>query len=628
MPETPAWPASGVGEPATTGMSVKVEFQPVGRRLEVPDGSSVYQAARQAGVELTSACGGKGKCGLCTVQVRHGDAGPLTPEEEFLLTEADRATGHRLACRTRLHTDVLVSVPRGSQVSGQRLQVDAQLLEIDPRPSIASFAFDLMAPTLADHRSDLTRLTDAVVDAGGPAGVWARPRTVASLPRALRDQDGVGTAYLRGTELIGIAGPDAPALGLAVDLGTTKIAAQLVDLATGEVLQSTGAPNPQISYGEDLISRLDHAFHHPEEGRAMAEAVHRTLDDQLGAMVAAAGADRREVVDAIIVANTAMEHLLLGYPVGQLVKSPFVAAASDWAELPATELGIRMARGAYVGIPPVVGGFVGADHVAMVLACDLVRRGRTAIGIDIGTNTEISLYLPQTGRLYATSSPSGPAFEGAHIFDGMRAASGAIEKVRIRDGRAEVITIDNVPAVGICGSGILDAVAQLHRAGLLNGRARLVEAPQITEGPAGKQFTLVDAGHSGTGRPIVVTQGDVNEIQLAKGAINAAITTLLKATGTGAEQVADVVIAGAFGSFLSVESVLAIGMFPNLPNAQIRQVGNAALVGARWALVNSEARTAARDLVTRSDYLELTIQPGFSATFARGMMLPRAAMTR
>lgn len=617
---------------------VRVQFQPVGRRVEVPAGSTVYETARQAGVALTSACGGTGKCGLCKVGLvsgaargadgRDGDA--LTPEEAFLLDPAEQADGLRLACRVHVHRDTVVRVPRPSMVTGQRLQVDADLQEIPPEPLVRAHDVELAAPSLKDPRADLTRLVDALPETGRTASADVAPRADIAVLRGLsprlRELGWRATAYLRGgdaPELVGVAAPGSPALGVAVDLGTTKVAAQLVDLATGEVVASASAPNPEISYGEDVVSRLEKAYRSADQARELARLCGATLEDLVGTMTAEAGRSRDQVVDAVVVGNTAMTHLLLTLPVAQLVKAPFVGVSSGAVELPAAELGLTLAPGARVHSPPAIGGFVGADHVAMTLAAQVASRDLVTIGVDIGTNTEIMLHRADLGRSTATSCPSGPAFEGAHVKDGMRAATGAVEKVRIEDGRVEVVTIDHAPAVGICGSGILDAVAQLHRAGILNDRGRMQRShPAVSDEGHGAQVTLVEADRTGVGRPIVVTQRDVNEIQLAKGAIRAGIDVLLETTGTAPELVDEVVIAGAFGSFLSVASALSVGMFPALPRARFRQVGNAALVGARWMLVSRAARAAARDLATRSDYVELTTYPGFNRGFALAMLLP------
>jgi len=370
---------------------------------------------------------------------------------------------------------------------------------------------------------------------------------------------------------------------------------------------------------------MHYAVRNQDGGRVLAEKVQQRLDEMVGGLLEQAGAERAQVAEACIVGNTAMTHLLLGYPILQLAKAPYVAAASDALDVPASALGLEMAPGATVHIPPSIGGFVGADHLAMLLASDLDRSDRVTLGLDIGTNTEISLRKPGVDHLVAVSCASGPAFEGAHIRDGMRAASGAIEKVRIGEGGLELTTIDDTPAVGLCGSGILDTVAEMYRAGYLDRHSRFQRhRKEIQLGDFGPQFVLVPANHSGSGRDIVITQKDVNEVVLAKGAIHAGLNVLLEVTHTPPEMVQEVIVAGAFGSFLNTQNVVAIGLFPRLPRAQYRQVGNAAALGAKWILISRTARQRAQEIAHRTRYLELTTYPKFNRQFALAMMFPEA----
>ena len=318
-----------------------------------------------------------------------------------------------------------------------------------------------------------------------------------------------------------------------------------------------------------------------------------------------------------------MTHLMLNLPVKQLVKAPYVPATSHALDVRAAELGLEIAPGAYVYIPPTIGGFVGADHVAMVLATDLDENEKISLGIDIGTNTEISLRIPKKSYLTAASCASGPAFEGAHISTGMRAAAGAIEKIKITDAGSEIKTVNDSPAIGLCGSGIIDAISELYLNGLINDRGRFQkENIRVQIGKKGAEYELVSAEESGTEKAITIGQEDVNEIQLAKGAIHAGISILLDITDTPPETVEEVIIAGAFGSFINVESALAMGLFPDMPKAVYRQVGNAAVLGAKWMLISKEARERASEIVNNTRYTELTAYPKFNRRFALGMLFP------
>jgi uncharacterized 2Fe-2S/4Fe-4S cluster protein (DUF4445 family) len=605
----------------------QVQFQPLGKRVSVPAGTTVLEATRQAGINLTSACGGEGNCGQCQIVLHNGAVTPLTPDETFFISENDLQHGYRLACSTRILGDLNVHLPKDSLITGQRLQVESNLREISPDPLVRALPVTLAPPDLEDTRSDLTRLVEGLQEQHGLKDLRAGWAVIQSLPPSLREAGWNVAAFLRDQEILAVLPAGQRPLGLAVDLGTTKIAAFLVDLETGEGLASGGAPNPQISYGEDVISRLNYAHRNPGGGQLLAEKVRLTLDEMLGSLLQQAGAGPEQVAEACLVGNTAMIHLLLELPTRQLAMAPFVAAFNSALDLPASSLGLHMAPGATVHFPPFIGGFVGSDHVAMLLASDLDQSARVTLGLDIGTNTEISLRLPDSPTLTAVSCASGPAFEGAHIRDGMRAASGAIEKVRFNAGSLELTTIDDEPAVGLCGSGILDTIAALYHSGYLNKSGRIQRRePLVRSGSLGAEFLLVPAARSGSGRDIVLTQQDVNEIQLAKGAIQAGLNVLLEATHTPPEAVQEVVVAGAFGSFLNIQNAIEIGLFPHLPNAQYRQVGNAAALGARWILISRAARLRAQEIARRTHYLELTAYPKFKRQFALAMLFPENEM--
>jgi len=599
-----------------------VRFQPIGRRIPVPAETSVFDAARDAGIELTSACGGGGRCGLCRVEVVSGDVSSAdTAELAVLGPQAEE--GIRLACRVEVRSDVAVRIPDTSLLSGPRLQVGGMTVPVELDPRVVGYQVAVSPPTLAHPEADLDRVLTAVSDRYGVRVMGARLPVVRSLSESLREHGWAVTAFVRGEELIGIAAPDTAPIGLAVDLGTTKIAAHLLDLATGEHLGAAGVANPQIAYGEDVISRLEHAVREPGGAEQLAAVASKAIDDLAGELIASAGRSRRHLADACIVGNTAMIHLLLGYPVHQLVKAPFVASSSQPIDVDAADIGLRGAPGATVHIPGSIGGFVGADHVAMILASGIDFSDRTVLGVDIGTNTEIVLKKRGVADLTATSCASGPAFEGAHITDGMRAAAGAIEQLQITDSGVEYATIDDAPPIGLCGSGIVDAVAELHRHGLVNPRGRFMkEHPLVSIGAAGPQLVLARAEATGSSRDVVITQHDVEEIQLAKGAIHAGVEILLEVAGTQPEEVDAVLIAGAFGSFLTVDSAIDIGLLPRLPRAGYRQVGNAAVVGAVRMLVSVAERRRAEAMLDDTSYEELTVQPNFGRRFARGMFFP------
>lgn len=415
-------------------------------------------------------------------------------------------------------------------------------------------------------------------------------------------------------------------IGLAVDLGTTKVAAYLVDLTSGRTLAMGGIMNPQIAYGEDIISRIAYAGDDPARREGLQLRLQEALGDLVNDLCARIHLTGESIVDAVVVGNTVMHHLFAGLPVHQLGVAPYLPASCQPLTFSAPHPGLAFAPKATVYLPPNIAGYVGGDHVAMLLASDADRTSGTRLLIDIGTNSEVSLL--HDGELFTCSCPSGPAFEGAHISAGMRAAQGAIERVRIVDGQVFVATIGNGPPAGICGSGILDAVAEMAGAGVLNHRGALVKgAPRVRIRDGRAEFVLVAGAPAGAEREIVITRRDVNEIQLAKAAVRSGIETLLAVAHITARQLDEVVLAGAFGTYLDVHSAIRIGMFPPLRLEQFRQIGNAAGLGARQMLVSAERRRTAESLALRARYVELSSDARFTQRFLDAVTIDTGAPT-
>jgi uncharacterized 2Fe-2S/4Fe-4S cluster protein (DUF4445 family) len=594
-----------------------VDFEPLGRRARVVQGTTLLEAARQAGVGLNAVCGGAGTCGTCRVRVVAGQITPPTEAERDCLAE-----GFRLACQARVLDDVRVDVPPASITAPQRAQVEGRerLVELDP--AVRSFDVAPDPPSLTDLRADATRLREALREQHGVAVDRYDHATLCQLPALLREHGWHARVVFRDGEVIAVAPAGTSPLGLAVDVGTTKVAAYLMDLDSGETLAAAGVMNPQIAYGEDVMARIAYVMDGEAQARELQRAIVAGLNDLAGELCTQVGRDRAEIFEAVLVGNTCMHHLVLGLPVEQLGLAPYVAALAAPYDLKAHELGLRLAPGAYVHLLPNIAGFVGADHVSMLLATGIHETNAVTVGLDIGTNTEIS--LAANGRLLSCSCASGPAFEGAHIRDGMRAAPGAVEWVRLVDGRVEYQTIDDAPPVGLCGSGVLDGVAELRRVGVLktNGAMKPEGHPRVRGTGAKTEFVLVPAGERGALRDVVITRQDVNEIQLAKAAIRAGVEVLLEEAGLEEGQIERVVVAGAFGTYLDVGSALAVGMFPSLPRERFVQVGNAAGIGAKLVLVSRRCRGITDDIVRRIEYVELTTNPHFVEAYTAALMLP------
>jgi uncharacterized 2Fe-2S/4Fe-4S cluster protein (DUF4445 family) len=441
------------------------------------------------------------------------------------------------------------------------------------------------------------------------------------LPGVLRAHDWQVTAAVIYDKVVAILPPHNPPLGFAVDLGTTKVAGYLIDLKTGSTLAAHGMMNPQIGYGEDVMARLTYAVHHEDGARQLQQVIVAGLDQLACTLCERAGRSSEDIVEAVIVGNTAMHHLLLGLPTGQLGAAPYVAALSEACDFMARDIGLTCAPDVYVHILPNIAGFVGADHVAMLLGSGIYRADDVVMGLDIGTNTEVALKVDD--RILTCSTASGPAFEGAHIRAGMRAAPGAVERVWIDSEQVRYQVVDNQAPVGLCGSGILDAVGQLRKVGLLGDTGAMsLDHPLSRQGDAGPEFVIVPRSESGNEHDIVLTRGDVSEIQLAKGAMRAGAEVLMAEAGITVHDLDRIIIAGAFGTYIDVRNALRIGMFPPLSPDQFEQVGNAAGVGARMALLSGRLRSLAAEIASRAEYVELTNDPRFTVAFTEALLMP------
>ncbi len=604
-------------------MTIRIDFEPVGRRGECPEGQSLLDCARQLGVDLVNLCGGSGTCGRCKVQILRGQVSELTPRERELLTSRELAEGYRLACRTVPLSDCRVGVPPESLTAPQRTQVEGLEVVVDLEPPVCAYPLQLKPPSLEDGdlQADGERLLNALAQQHQVEHCAVDLEVLCDLSRRVRGDNWRANVAVRdGREIVALLSLSHRPLGLAVDLGTTKIAGYLLDLESGQTLASQGMMNPQISYGEDVIARMAHAQEGPTEAAQLQAMVAKALNQMAADMCAGVDADPAEIVEAVVVGNTAMHHLFLQLPVEQLARAPYVPAVAEGLDVKARDVGLAIASGGYVHLLPNIAGFVGADHVAMLLATGVAQAEDIVLALDIGTNTEVC--LANRGAMTSVSCASGPAFEGAHITHGMRAAKGAIERVRITDDRVEYQAIGGAPPVGLCGSGILDGLAELHRIGVLDATGRLGEHPRVRVGSDGaREFVLLGEEERGGQPAITITQKDVRELQLAKGAMRAGIQILLEAQGLSEQAIDRVIIAGAFGTYIDVSSAVAIGMLPSLPLDRFRQVGNAAGAGARLALVSRSKRAEAQEIARRVGYIELATEPRFMRIFAEAMSL-------
>jgi uncharacterized 2Fe-2S/4Fe-4S cluster protein (DUF4445 family) len=595
----------------------EVVFQPIGRRIEIKPGKTLLEAAQDAGVALSSVCGGVGVCGDCRVRVLRGAVSDLNSTEREMLDDADLAKGLRLGCQVEIEGagEIVVDVPAESLSASQRSQVEGEEIPVPVAPALQTFDLTAQPPSVDDLRGDWERVEE--ID---PSEWQVSAPVMAELPTILRAHGWRFRMAASGKRVARFLPPTKTPFGFAADVGTTGLAAYLVDLLTGETVGIAGATNPQIAYGEDVMARLTLVVRDPEGAGRLQKSIIGGLNDLLREVCAQAGVATTDVVDVVTVGNTAMHHLLLGLPVEQLGSAPYVPAISSAMQTPARALGLEVAPGALLYVPPNVAGFVGGDHVAMLLATATADQPGVTLSLDIGTNTEVTLNA--RGQMWSCSTASGPAFEGAHIRDGMRAADGAIERIIWRDGDLQWLTINHAKPVGLCGSGILDAVYALRSAEIVSitGAMRR-DHPHVEGENYNPWYEIVPAKQTGHGREITISRSDVNEIQLAKGAIRAGIKLLTEQAGLPESAIDQVIVAGAFGNYIDLAGAVAIGMFPPLPLERFRQVGNAAGIGAKRLLINADERSRAAALVERLHYVELTNHPDFTDRFSQAVML-------
>ncbi len=600
--------------------SYEIDFEPVGLRGTCDGDRTLLECARQLGVGLVSICGGSGTCGGCKVQITAGRASETTASEREVLAASELDAGYRLACQAYPMADCTVRVPPESLSAPQRTQVEGLEVAVRPDPPVLSYELEISAPSLEDNEADAERLLTALERQHGVAVGRLDMQVLREVPVEARSCKWQVQASVRGEEVVSVGPHGRRSLGLAVDLGTTKVAGYLMDLSSGQVVASHGTMNPQIAYGEDVIARITRAHSSAEEALRLQQLAVSALDELVEHLCAEVGAEREDILEAVVVGNTAMHHLLLNLPVAQLALSPYVPAVRSALDVKARDIGLGIASGAYVHLLPNIAGFVGADHVAMLLATRVFESDGLVLALDIGTNTEVCLV--NRGSMSSVSCASGPAFEGAHMKHGMRGADGAIEHLRISGDRVEIQTVGGMPPIGLCGSGIVDAVAHLYLAGAVGANGRMnLEHQGVRGGDGGREFILVsDEQRDGQGA-ITITQQDVRELQLAKGAIRTGIQLLLDGAGRLEGEIDEVIIAGAFGSYLDPSSAVTIGMFPSLPVSRFRQVGNAAGMGAKLALMSTEQREEAKALSDRVRYIELAAVPEFTRTFAQANYL-------
>jgi uncharacterized 2Fe-2S/4Fe-4S cluster protein (DUF4445 family) len=608
-------------------MTHTVTFEPWGISVPAEEGTTLLEAARAVGVPMGAVCAGRGTCGKCRVLLPPGALSEPAPAERRLLASRALQDGERLACMTRVTGALSAYVVVGAGHAKSSAPPLPQ--PFSPDPLVRRVDLNVPPATLEDPEDDAGRLRRALAGAGLQGAPAIDYRAAQDLPEAVRAEGGGLSVCLLGGEVISVR-PRASArraLGLAVDLGTTTIAAYLYGLEDAELLDAMSTPNPLSPYGADIISRMVHAGKSRESGERLQRILVKAVNALAAGSARSQGAEARDIEEIVVVGNSGMHHLFLDLPAAGLLRAPYVPALRNPISVKARDIGLALSPGAWLYMPPLIGGFIGSDLLAVAAATRIHRRPGVTLALDIGTNTE--LILSAGGSLTSCSTASGPALEGAALAYGSQAVPGAIDRVWLTGtgARPSYSTVGAQPVSGICGSGVMDLLVCLRESGAVSGRGRLSEAsPWVDASPDGNhRFILAPAAETSLGADLSISQGELHLVLLAKGAIRAGVDTLLSGQGLQPSDVEEILVAGAFGSHLSVESMLRTGLLPPVPAERVKRIGNAAGTGAAMVLLSRAEREAAAALSGKIGHVELARVPGFTRRFARSQWFPEEA---
>ncbi len=597
---------------------LELTYRPFEKTTRVPPGTTLFNGAHWIGLPIESTCGGRGTCGKCKIRLLDGST-EVTPADRRLLTEAELDDGWRLACKAEAYEDAVCFVPELMHAPKAATMGIGRFVLLEP--NVHKVRLQLTEPTLEDPRSDVERLRDAL-DVEG-YGLTVDLPVLRTLPAALRSARFDVTAVLCGEHLVAAEPGDTTgeSYGVALDVGTTTVVATLMDLRTGAAAAVESTLNRQAPFGADVVSRIGSAMEGAETQAELQRSVLDTINEILAALYATAGTGTDRVYEMVVAGNATMLHLLLAVDPHAIAASPFVAAFRHPLDLTAAEVGIHIHPAGRIQVLPSVGAYVGADIVAGIHATGLTREPDLRLFVDVGTNGEI--VLGNSERMLASSAPAGPAFEGGHIRHGVRATEGAIEGVALGQGVGLQVIGGNVPARGICGSGLIDAVAQLRLVGLLDASGRLATADAASGHPLADRLVEVEGVRAfGLADDVVLTQHDIRELQSAKGSIATGIAALMDTMDVRAEDLDQILLAGSFGTYINPESARIIGLVPPVPVERITSAGNAAGEGAKMSLLSFREREMAFELPDRVEYVELSAWPNLNDYFIAALAFP------
>ena len=600
-------------------------FKPRDREAAVPQGMTVMEAASEAALKLPSECGGQGSCGRCRVLVSPSSAvKPPSSSETRLLTEEELEKGYRLACQAILEDDAVVDVPRESRTGKRKFQTRGIERAYPFEPSVRKLHLGFETVVGED-----SIIEDGILEAAAGKGF---DDLLLFSPRALEDLQGLNngssvTLTIADGMITSVEAGDTSSrlYGMAVDIGTSKIVGHLVDLNDGKTVAVASVENPQDAHGEDVISRITFASKAPENLEELHRLSVEAVNEVIQSSCSEAGIEPREIHEVVAVGNTLMHHLFMGLEAESLGRAPFEPVVKESVRMMASELGVSSNPGGVLYLPPLIAGFVGSDAVAGLVATGIFDSEEPVLMVDIGTNTEV--FVGDRSGLVSCSCASGPAFEGGHIKHGVKAVTGAIERLRIDPDTLDVEydTIGGTDPIGICGSAMIDALAELWKCGVVDGFGRLsseAKTPRIRVADGRREFVVEWAEATGTGRDIALSEGDIEELLLAKAAIYSACSVMLERRGLEADELSKIYVAGAFGESIDPVNVVVMGMLPEVEPEKIVFAGNTAVAGAKAILVSKTARGIAERLPEEVQYHELSLDPAFNQEFIDAIFLP------
>ncbi|MHA1264748.1 MAG: ASKHA domain-containing protein [Candidatus Helarchaeota archaeon] len=616
----------------------EIVFQPEGKRVKVIHNSTLLEAAKLADTDLTSICAGKGTCGKCKVRLpSNTKAIQLTESEQNLLTPEEIEQGIRLACQVNVDRNLTVYIPEGSRTGKQRLQIEGIKPPIELNPLIRKYHLQLTKPSIEDPKADFERVLDGLAKEYDLDTIDMFYEVLQNLGPVLRSANWDITITLwNNQKIIAIESGDTTdrIFGLSVDIGTTKLAVYLLNLLTGEVVAVDSAMNPQITYGEDIISRINYVCSHStdQSSNELQRLLVAKINELIEITAQKCGVSSTEIYEMTAVGNTAMHHIFLQLNPKYLALAPYTPVIRRGTNIPATKLGIAINPAGNIHCPPIIAGYNGSDNVAVILATEIYKREELCLALDIGTNTEV--VLGNKDKILVCSCASGPAFEGASIKYGMRAASGAIEKIEIDPTTLECQfkTIDDEPPRGICGSAIVDVIAETLKAGIIDLTGRMnktLQSDRLQQRSNSLEYIIAKADETANGHEITITQKDIRQITLAKAAMHTGTVLLMEELGVNESDIDHLFIAGAFGNYINLENARFIGMYPEIELSKVEVVGNAAGTGARMVLLSKEMRDVAENIVKNQiEYIELAAKSTFQSTYLNSTYIPYADLSK